>query len=70
MTRNQGSFIEEDKKMKYYICGAIGGAPDCEPGYDSLEEAKRICEQWEQIDIDDGNEPGYWFVIDEDGNRC
>lgn len=56
--------------MKYYICGAIGGVPDGEPGYNSLEEAKRVCDQWEKEDAADGQEPGYWFVVDEEGNRC
>lgn len=52
--------------MKYYLTISIAGVINPEDSFDSLEEAKA---EASRRDKEDGHEPGFWIVVDENGKE-
>lgn len=61
---------EEGADMKYYIVDCISGYhdEDDEP-ITSLKEARMECEIMNRQALKEGHKPGFWRIIDEDGNE-
>lgn len=54
--------------MKYYVVASYMGTMDEIPSHDTLESAIATMNEWNAEEEAAGHEPGFWKVVDENGN--
>lgn len=55
--------------MAYYVTISIAGTMEEEGRFDTLAEAKAERDRLDAEAVAKGHEPGFWIILDEDGNR-
>lgn len=56
--------------MKYYVVSRMPGAFDEDDYFETLQDAKAERDRREAIDVANGNQPDFWYVMDENWKEC
>ena len=61
---------ERRTDMKYYVVSRMPGAFDEDDYFETLQDAKAERDRREAIDVANGNQPDFWYVMDENWKEC
>ena len=60
---------ERSIKMAYYVTISIAGTMEEEDRHETLASAREERDRLDEEAVAKGHEPGFWIILDEDGNE-